>query len=48
MSGEKQGRRDQVQDTARRWTKNGMDPKAAQEKARECARTLDRREARKK
>lgn len=40
---ERPGARDAIQRTAEAWTKAGMDPKKAQEKAREKAIEHDRR-----
>ena len=44
MSGEKPGRRDQIDRFVRDMVKRGNDPRYAERKARECALRADRRD----
>ena len=43
MSGERDGRRDQINRIAKHMVQNGVDPKKAKAKAVECAVRADRR-----
>lgn len=46
MSGEKTGRREQMNNFVSHLVKNGTDPKFAKAKAKECAKRADRKENR--
>lgn len=44
MSGEREGRRKQMDTSVKNWTSRGMSPEKAKAKAKECAVRADRRD----